>query len=390
MKTTASYARLKAPALAVALCSLLAGGLGCRTTAPAGVLNGPELARALRSRGLDPAKVVVPFELNAEMRAWAHKVVPDHTSVDKRLDLILAGLLDPEWLRLEYRAGTTETAQGVFASHHANCLGFTNLFVGMGREVGVPVFYLDVDDLEKYEKEGDLVVESGHISAGYDRGGAPRVLEFARAASTGYRRVHPISDLTAIALFYSNRGAELLRGGRQAEALGWLRDAVILDPELARAWVNLGVARRRNGDLAGAEAAYRKSLELDPGASAAYRNLAALLRYRGQTREADELVGLMSRLDSRNPYNYLALGDLALAHKRLDEARRFYRTARRLGADGAETCAALGELSLAAGDRRAAKSWLRKASARDAANERVKRLAAHLLGLEEAAKTKSG
>ncbi len=355
----------------------LLGGGACTTLSPE-LSQQLELAHALRLRGLDPAGVVIPWQLNGEMRQWVHKQVPDDLPSEARLNRLLGALLGSDGLALVYQSGTTGTAQEVFASHHANCLAFTGLFVGMARELGVAVFYLDVGDVEKFERDGNLVVESGHITAGFGAGSMLRILEFTPLGTPNYRQIHRVSDLTAIALYYSNRGAELLRANNEQEALSWLRKATQLDPELARGWINYGVALRRSGDTVGAEAAYRKALAGDPGAVAAYQNLAAVLYASGRTREADQLMALSGKLDSRNPFNFLALGDVALGQGRTDEARDYYRKAQHLEGAEAEADAALGQLALAGGDQRAAKRWLHKGVDRDDGNERVRRLAAQL------------
>jgi Flp pilus assembly protein TadD len=366
---------------ASALNAFVLGGVflaltGCASSGPIV----PDLNRELRARGLDPATVVIPYQITDEMRQWVHLQVPEGTPIEQRLDLLLAGLLDPSRLRIQYEARSTGTAKEVFENRRANCLAFTSLFVGLAREVGVPVVYLDIDDIERFEKEGDLVVVSGHVSAGFNTGHALKILDFSLAPPTEYRRVEPISDLTAIALFHSNRGAEALRTGRNEDALEWLRKAVLIDPDLGGAWINYGVALRRTGDAKGAETAYRKALEADPHALSAYQNLAALLRLEGQEKEADDLLAISTRLGSRNPFIYLTLGDLSFSHGRLDEARRFYRKAMRLYRGSAEPYAALGLLSLAVGDSEDASKWLRKALSIDQENQRVKQLATRLGG----------
>jgi Flp pilus assembly protein TadD len=360
------------PALLVPLALLN----GCASHGPVG---SPELVGTLRSRGLDPANIVIPFEITDEMRAWAHAQVPDTTPSVERLDRLLAVMVDPSRLKLEYEPGHTATAREAFETRKANCLAFTSLFVGLARELGVPAFFLAVDDVERFEKDGDLMVVSGHVSGGYNvSGNQVKILDFTPRPQPGYRRVHSLSDVTAIALYYSNRGAEMIRVGRGDEALSWLRKAVAIDPELGGAWVNLGVGLRRAGDLPGAEAAYRKALEVDPEAASAYTNLAGLLRARGSDTEAEELLGLAARADGRNPFSYIALGDLSLAHGRLAEARRFYQKALRLNRDDAEAYAALGLVALAGGDRGEARRWLRKAEARGRENERVRQLGGRL------------
>lgn len=362
-------------ALAVALVVLvtLAGCVSAGPTSVAGV------ARELRQRGVDPSAVVVPFELTDEMRAWVHGKVPDSGTSEQRLEQLLTAIVNPSALGLTYEGGRTNTAREAFATRKANCLGFTSLFVGMARELGIPAFYLGVDDVERFERDGDLLVISGHVSAGFGMGGGKiKILEFVNAPKVEYRHIHRLSDLTAISLYYSNHGAELLRAGRTEEPLPWLRKAAEIDPELSDAWVNLGVGLRRSGDLNGAEAAYRRALEVNPEAASAYQNLAVLLRLRGHRQEADDLTALSSRAAAQNPFSYLALGDLSLTNGRLEEARRFYRRAMRLNQEDAEPYAALGLAALAGGDRTEAKKWLRRAAAKDKGNERVRRLESRL------------
>ena len=356
----------------IALSAALALLAGCASAGPTGVAG---VARELRQRGVDPASVVVPFEITDEMRTWVHARVTSAGDPEQRLDRLLAAIVGPSGLALSYEGGSTNTAREAFAARTANCLGFTSLFVGLARELGIPAFYLGVDDVERFEREGDLLVISGHVSAGFDLGGGKtKILEFANAPKADYHHVRRLSDLTAIALYHSNHGAELLRAGHKDEALPWLRKAVEIDPELGDAWVDLGVGLRRSGDLAGAEAAYRKALEVNPQGAAAYQNLSVLLRLRGHPQEADDLLALSTRASGQNPFSYLALGDLSLSHGRLDEARRFYRRAMWLNRDDPEPYAALGLVALAGGDRREAAKWLRKAAARDKKNERVRRL----------------
>lgn len=354
--------------------------LGCASSrSPLGEMD---LRDDLRSRGVDPASIVVPWELTDEMRAWVRQQVPESLPEGERLDALLSALVDPGRLGLVYEAGYSGTAQEAFESRKANCMAFTSLFVGLAREIGVPAFYMDVDDVEKFEKEGDLMVISGHTSAGFDVGGQLKILDFTPGRQPGYRRLSRLADRTALALHHSNRGAELLRAGKRRESLEWLQKAVAIDPELGGAWVNLGVALRRGGDMKGAEAAYRTGLEADPEEASAYQNLAALLRLQGHEAEAGELLALAARVGGKNPFSYLALGDLSFAHGRLEEARRFYRRALHLYRDNPEPYAALGLVALEGGKRGEARRWLRRAEALDRNNERVRRLDGRLAGGE--------
>lgn len=367
-----------APLVLSALGAALAG---CVATADGPVDRG-SLARLLREKGIAGAQVVIPYEPTDEMRRWVHQAIPNpQVPTDKRLQLLLNALLDPQkGLGITYEGHYTGTAAEVFESRRANCLSFTNIFVGLAREIGVPAFYLDVDDIQRFEKEGDLVIVSGHVSAAFAVEQYIEILDFSLAPAAHYRQIKRISDRSAIALYYSNRGGELMRSGEFAQALPWLKSSVVLDPGLARGWVNLGVALRRTGDPTAAEAAYRKALDIDPDQSSAYQNLSSLLRLRGQEKEADELLALAAKVGVRNPFSYLNLGDVSLAHGRLDEAHRLYRKALQLYREHADPYAALGQWAAAKGDVKEARRWLAKASAIDRENDRVKQLAAALQG----------
>ena len=323
--------------------------------------------------------MALPFALDDEMRRWTHEQGPATSGEPGAVaDELLTALLSRSGLDLVYQSGHTGSAREVFTTKTANCLAFTHLFVGMARELGLAVYYLRVDDLQRFDREGDLVIASGHVTAGFGPTPQRRILEFSALPIRDYKQVRQIDDLEAVAMFYSNRGAELLREADATGALAWLETAVRVDPELPEAWVNLGVALRREGQMARAEASYRRALEADPQTLAAYQNLAALLRLAGRTAEANELLALTDRKTNRNPFSYLALGDLALREKRLAEAERFYRRALRLDPRSAEPLAAMGAWALAGGEVRDAKRWLRRAEKIEAANDRVTALAASL------------
>lgn len=355
--------------------AFLAGGCSGNV---ANLSDEDQLAQALRARGLDPAAIVVPFRLSPEMAAWAHETAPQTLAPEGRLRRLGQRLLHDDALSVEYVWGYTGTAVEVFEQHRANCLSFTNLFVGMAREVGVPVFFLEVEDVETYRKEGDLVVVSDHVAVGYESGPEAMLFDFSQEGLKENEQVRPISDLTAVAMYYTNRGAEELQAGRVEASLDWLRTAVRLDPNLAHAWVNLGVGLRRSGDPRGAEDAYMKALEVDARTSSAYQNLTALLSMEGRDEEAREYELALRRSPSRNPYTYLSLGDISRQNGRLAEARRLYRRAIALGCEVAECYAAFGQLSLAEGEVRTARRMLKKAQKIDPGNPRTQQLAAQL------------
>lgn len=352
-----------------------------------GIVDRDDLAKALEDRGIDSHRVVMPYQLTPEMRQWADDNIPDWLEDRDKLKILRDRLLDPNEMSLSYAWGYTGTAMEVFEERRANCLAFTFLFVGMARHLGVPVYFLRVENVETFRRRGDLVVVSDHIAVGHGDGTVRMILDFSQDPQDDPRFVHRISDLEAIAMFHSNRGAEALQRGNAEEALPWLRVAVRLAPDLANSWVNLGVAVRRLGDEDAAEMAYKRALERDPSVYSAYQNLAALMRHQGRVEEAEAYESGLVRAANENPYTFLALGDISLRSGRLEDAERFYRRAVRLTDDDADVYAALGHLALAAGDEEKARKWLRRAERirRDSSGE-AGRLAALRQELRDASR----
>jgi predicted TPR repeat methyltransferase len=82
------------------------------------------------------------------------------------------------------------------------------------------------------------------------------------------------------------RALDELANGRPAAAVAALKRALALDPKLAPAHHNLGMALEELGRLDEAEAAYRDALRVDPAYTAALNNLGELLQQRGRLEEA--------------------------------------------------------------------------------------------------------
>ncbi len=373
-------------------CILTAGCLlAALVTALAGCSSAPRdrgLEQVIAARGLEPEAVVIPYRLTPEMRSWLRERFPPRPGARVDLPRLLRLLEAPTGLDLEYETGYTGTAAEVFASRKFNCLSFSHLFVGLARELGSDPSYHVVGRVRRFRREGDVVLVSGHVTVGYGVGSGRRLIQFNVGPDVNYRIAERISDLTAVALHYANRGAEMIQAGAPERALGLLETATRLDPHLAAAWVNLGVARRRVGQLDDAERCYLRAVEIDRDFFPAYRNLAALQQVRGRTDVAADLLAMLDRRGNRNPWAFLALGDHSLDNGRLEEAESFYRRALRLAVDKAEPAAALGLLAAESGALAEARQWLDRARLEDPHSERAAELAVRL-GLEEPARPHS-
>ena len=213
--------------------------------------------------------------MSLEARSWAHRAVPARGRPESRLRALAAALVLPEGLDLR-EDRKTRSATATFEVRQGNCVGIALLFVAMAREVGIPAYFVLSEAVEGRQRRGDLQVQDVHLAAGFGPEGQRSVFDLGgeAAKTTTFR---PISDRTAAAIYYSNRGAEMLQDGALEEALEKLDRAVELAPDLSLAWINLGVVRRRLGDLPGADDAFRQAILLAPDSLAAWRNLALLL-----------------------------------------------------------------------------------------------------------------
>ncbi len=325
--------------------------------------------------------LLVPFEVDDAMRTWVRDEIGRHGSRHQRLVRLLEELLGEQNMDINYIAGYTGTASEVFEQRTANCLGFTHLFVGLAREMGIEVEYLRVNDVERIERQGEYIVVSGHVSAGYDTGPDYEILDFSETPVEDYRQIEVMNDHSVVALHYANRGAELMLEERWQEAGSWLEKAVAIDPNLPEGWVNLGVHLRHAGRVIEAEEAYRRSIDLAPDFPSAYQNLAALLmRQANRREEAMALLNLATENNTRNPYHFLALGDLARSQGRLEVAGGYYRRAFNLAPKDAEIVAAMGLWADATEKPRRARKLLRRATSIDPDHPKVRQLAARLTG----------
>jgi tetratricopeptide (TPR) repeat protein len=247
-----------------------------------------DLEQIARELNMEVEEIVEPFDISPEMKAWAAARVPRSAPAETRLKLLLESLRGSEDIEFTYHAGHTGTAREVFSTGRFNCLSFSVLFVSLARSLGLEAYFLHVGQVEEYEKQGDLVVLTRHVTAGHGLLKDRIILELDVGPEVNYHLAEPIDDYEALSLYYSNRGTEKLREGDLGGASRNLQLAVRLDPERAQNWVNLGVVERHLGRSDEAERAYLQALEVEPGHAPAYENLAALLRLRGVRRDGHQ------------------------------------------------------------------------------------------------------
>lgn len=256
-----------------------------------------------------------PLRVDGEIRAWIDRLTLPEGSV-RRFEAVARELESRNFRPVSYPEATP-TAAEAFRTGRANCVGYAFLLSAVTRGAGLPTFFA-LGPRPRATSDGDLIEE--HLVVGLVERGRLHL----RDADGSYRPaglVTPVSDLTALAMFHSNRGAEALARDELVVARDRLDAAVRLDPALASAWVNLGVVRRRLGDLDGARSAYLRGLDLEPAHPAARTNLRALVESAAGRDAASASLG---RLLDADPLRDLERAGRLLDEGELAEARRWY------------------------------------------------------------------
>ena len=93
--------------------------------------------------------------LGSESRAWS----------------LAYAMLDPWVLDFTYDPSVTLTAREAFRTRRGNCLTFSNMFIAMAREAGLPAWYREVEIEPEWSSIDDTLLVSLHVNAATrDRG----------------------------------------------------------------------------------------------------------------------------------------------------------------------------------------------------------------------------
>lgn len=113
----------------------------------------------------------------------------------------------------------------------------------------------------------------------------------------------------AVTLLMS-RGVRTLKAGTHEEAEAMFSDALVLDPALAEAWHQRGIARFQAGDLPGAIADIQETLKLEPRHFAAWSTMARIAEGREDWKTAYSAWQHVLEIDPRTPHGEERLKDL--------------------------------------------------------------------------------
>jgi tetratricopeptide (TPR) repeat protein len=280
-------------------------------------------------------EIVIPFEIDDEIRQLAREVTRDATTDKEKVRAIVQAIIGLSDFSISYDWLSNKTAKEVFREGRGNCLAYSNLFVGMARSVGVDAAYADVRFVERITREAEVVVRSTHITAAVRRAAGSAIIDFTATPEREYVGFDVIDDLEAIANFYNNQGflygyfteTEDVDFDPLEKELEMYRLALEILPTFSRARNNLGVALRRRGRIDEAIEQYKVAIEHNPKSADAHSNLATAYLYQDRIDDAIREYRIAVKHAGGDGYVHHRLGVVYLRLGRHEEAIEQFRKA---------------------------------------------------------------
>jgi tetratricopeptide (TPR) repeat protein len=274
--------------------------------------------------------------------------------------VVLAGF----WLATGCAVQTTQIYTPEEASAEFDKRVSADLFVGMAREVGMEAVYVDVTMIERISREAEVIVNNGHITAGYMVGSQVRIIDFTRTPEREYIGYKVIDDLEAIANYYNNQGflygyfveneGNDLDFDPEVKEVEMYELALEILPTFQRARNNLGVALKRRGRIEEAIEQYKMAIEIDPNFADAHSNLGAAYYALGRNEDAVREFELATKNAGSNAYFFHHLGVVQYQLKQYDEAIEQFKKAISREPSLAEARFFLAECYMKQGDKKKA------------------------------------
>jgi len=247
------------------------------------------------------------FGLSADMKQFVDVTVAGLGSEDEKIRALLEAVLSPDRLGVKYDDRATYTASEAFQQRRVNCLSFTIMMVTMLRYLGMDVAFNQVEVPPIWDLQGESLLLSQHVNALVTKTyGASKVVDINMQEYELYYPQRTINDRVIAAMYYNNRGMELMLAGDVRRSFLYLHKALKLAPELPYIWTNLGTLYRARGRLSEAEIAYRLALQREPdnliAISKAQRNYTDL----GDVQKAEYFRQRAVQFREKNPYYHYA------------------------------------------------------------------------------------
>lgn len=289
------------------------------------------------SQPVSPADV---FALSPAMIEFAQRNLSGLRRLnDPRRELIEV-MYQKSGLQLSYDSTRTRSAAEAFDAREGNCLSLVIMSAAFARWLDLNVGFQAVLIEENYSRNGNLVLSSQHVNL--ELGPPPvrpavsrsnsdsLVVDFLPPSELRGLRTRPLAEHTIMAMFFNNRAAEALAGGRRDDAYWLAREALHQDPGYANAANTLGVIYQRAGHEAQAEAALRHAMEHEGSVVNALSNLLPMLQRQQRHGEAVAVAARLAQLQPVPPFQRLEEGRSAMAAGNFQQAHELFQQELRL------------------------------------------------------------
>lgn len=261
---------------------------------------------------VQPAPDVDVLALSEGMKAFVERDILQYKTKAQRLKALSDALFDQRKLALVYDAGETRTAIQVFESSLADCLSFANLFIAMARYADLDAHYQAVDIPLDWDLRKNIIVLNKHINVfGNINPSKSYTMDMQPYRVNVEVDTKIISDDSARAQYFNNKGIEFFRKGENWEALRYLKRAILIDPEIAFIWSNTGIVYTHIERYDAAEQFFKKAMKLEARNLSAMSNLASLYNKTGDEKKAFYYTKKVISYRLRNPYYRYAMGIIA-------------------------------------------------------------------------------
>jgi Flp pilus assembly protein TadD len=269
----------------------------------------PRLMFGGKEINADQAKTLTitedPIALSDEMRRFVDRYIAPINDKSARITALNNALFNQALIGIEYDNGATTTAIEAYNSGRANCVGFANVFVAMGRYAGLNTRYQQVKVKPNWERGDGLLYVPLHINVVIKaKMGSSFVADIAKQRYVRASSKIIIKDNQAHAQYFNNVAMDALARDDFRSSYSYMVKSIELAPNLEFLWSNLGYLFRRNNQFEAAESSYLTALALDSSSRNAMKNLAVLYQSYDRDIEAEPLLGMVEKLNKNNPYGY--------------------------------------------------------------------------------------
>jgi tetratricopeptide (TPR) repeat protein len=275
-----------------------------------------ELLEGGRAHGL---ALENPFAVESAIAAEVAAVVGDGGTPTDRMRRLTRYLNDRGF---DYQANRSLTANEAYGARQGDCMAYTNLYLGLARNLRVPAFFVHISEARNYYEKDGLYFVSSHMAVGCALQQYTVIVDFTEQKSEYTLALYDaVDDATAAGLFYNNVAVDHLLAGDIVYSERLLTYLLQTLPHLKEAQNNLAVILMRQGRFQEALAVLQDAVTRHPEYQPLYTNAVQAAKGSGQQELAKLLEAQGERFLRRDPFFIFNRGIALYERKDFDGAR---------------------------------------------------------------------